>query len=157
MQDAGEDQTSRIQNWYATNGKEPLSDEEHEIRKRAEVIFGMFLNNSKAQIKKFIHKAWGISESHAYYLIRQSEQIFGVAQKSDKEGLRAAQTARYEQIAMNAESDQDKLKALERIDKINHLEDRAPLSINIEKLLALPVVERTTDPAALNIDHLQDE
>uniref|UniRef100_UPI0040474441 hypothetical protein n=1 Tax=Roseivirga sp. TaxID=1964215 RepID=UPI0040474441 len=150
-------QTERIRNYYFLGGQGyELSPDEDEVRKKAEHIFDMFPNQSKNEIRDFLIDKYKVSRSHAYYLIRQASEIFGVANQVDKEGLRAIQTARYEAMLKTATDELTKTRILERIDKINHLEDRSTPSINIEKLLMIPSVEVTTDPQVLDIQYEDD-
>lgn len=149
-------QTERIRNFYFTGGEVPLSEEDEEVRQKAEAIFDLLPNSTTTEIKNFITKKWNFSSSHAYYLIRQSKEIFGVANRVDKEGTRSIQTIRYEAMFQNTDDEYIKVKCLERIDKINHLEDRSTPSINIEKLLMIPSAELSTDPSVLDIQYEED-
>lgn len=162
-----DDKIERIKTFYLDPHPEPLAPADEETRERLEAIWrmatgdqkllkdGALPTRSKVDLSNYIMKLWGISSSQAFYLIKQSEQVFGWINKVDKEGLRAMQTERYLRLldlALKEDSHDLAVKLLERVDKINGLEEKTSQDVDINKLLSLLEVNVTTDPKVLTIE-----
>lgn len=161
------DKIERIKSYYLEGQELDPADEETRLKldlifrlataDKAELAERGIRNRSKTEIKKYLVKLYeeeGLSDSHAYYLIRQAEKVFGWVNKVDKDGLRAMQTERYLQLYDKALNEGDLALAnqvLLRIDSVNGLLEHDTKEIDIDKLFSLLKVNISTDPAVLKI------
>jgi hypothetical protein len=158
-----DDKIERIKSYYLSPHPDPLDEADELTRQRLEEIWRLATadqktidpelpSRAKIDICEYITKLWGISRSQGFYLIRQSEQVFGWVNKVDKDGLRAMQTDRYLKLvdlAIKEKSPELAVKLLERIDKINGLEEKTSEQVDIEGLMGMLEVHLSSNPKVL--------
>ena len=109
---------------------------------------------TKKGISGLLKKKHGVAHSKAYQTVRDAEEVFGEIGKSNKEGLRYIQTEQYRKLARKLQKSgghELAILCLQRIDRINGLEDKKSTTINIGKVLMPKQILFTTDPKALKV------
>jgi hypothetical protein len=162
----------KIKLWYYQADSEALLNHDKRIeltegqeqkRKKLEIIWGLLIDQPRADVINRITKDYGITDRHAHNLISQSFELFGSIDKIRKESVRALYIAQREaEIKAIKESNNieetDKYKLIhinrERIEKMSDVDNHDDLSMEeILDALQMPDVTRSTNPDTLDTEH----
>ncbi len=140
-----------------------LTPGQEEKRDRLEIIWGLLIQQPKAQVIKRITSDYGISDRQARNYVSQSFELFGSLDKIRKDISRslfiAQREAEIQEIKNDTEiepTDKQKLIHLNResIEKMSDAYNHDDLSMEeILDALQLPEVTRSTNPDTLDTDH----
>jgi hypothetical protein len=143
-----------------------LSEDETRILERLKKTFSMILDNSEIKTARLLQSIYKVSYRQARIYIQQSKQLFGQHIGEEKPIARAIQVQRREREIELIRRDRlidplDKYalisKHYEQIEKIKQLDrEDIPTLADLKEILTIPIPVRSTDPAFLNIDQVDD-
>jgi hypothetical protein len=108
--------------------------------------------NSNVQTVKVIIREFGVSESQAYKIVRDSLKLYGDVAEADKKGLQHVMYENFMRLAKLARTQKDYMamnRAYENAAKIKRLMDPDVMVINPREFLTPVPISFTTDPQAL--------
>jgi len=150
-----------------------LSDQDHELRKQLENIYGLLTSykdpKTPLEVRKLIARWKGMNDRKAWRMVRMAQDLFGEVDHAERASMRVMQTELRRKAIAAIQADEN-LDAYQkhylihlqqiRIESINHLEDKDTLNLNeILEMLQLPDTSFTTDPEVLedteDVDHVE--
>jgi hypothetical protein len=137
-----------------------LTDDEHQLRQNLQNIYGMLTDyndpKTPTQVRDIVARWKNMSVHKAY---RMSQELFGDVDQTEKIVLRSMQTELRRKAIQAIQADgnleayekHDLIhKHMQRIEQINHLEDKDTMNMDqILELLQMPDTEFTMDTDAL--------